>query len=261
MIRLCFHIVFILACFSEPFAKAQFTGSTAESTGKKGLENVIVETYFVHGKKTNAVVNGVVAKGSVTYRIFIDMAPGYQLNAFYGVGGHLLFYETTTKFYNDYERGARSGKLIADSLLNYPTVAFDSWLTLGAASVSYVGIMKEEDFDGSFVKIPGLEIADGFTAGINPRINLYKLDLDFFQYSDSARFEVSDGVMSSNEGLKGPTAENRVLIAQLTTDGKLSFNINLQLISPFGEIEQYVAVNPVGKEILFEGLNYRQYKK
>jgi hypothetical protein len=74
-------------------------------------------------------------------------------------------------------------------------------------------------------------------------------------------FEVPDGVMASNEGIQGPTAKNRVLIAQLTTDGKLSFSINLQLISPFGTIDQYVANNPVGKEILFEGLNYTQNKK
>jgi hypothetical protein len=50
-------------------------------------------------------------------------------------------------------------------------------------------------------------------------------------------------------GGKGQTPENRVLLAQLTTNGKLSFELNLQIGATNGTIIQFVAKNPKGAEI------------
>ena len=50
--------------------------------------------------------------------------------------------------------------------------------------------------------------------------------------------------------------ENRILIAQITTDGVFSFELNLQIGTPDGGTENYVARKPVGNEIQFAGLIY-----
>jgi len=43
--------------------------------------------------------------------------------------------------------------------------------------------------------------------------------------------------------VEGPTESNKILIAQLTTDGKLSFEINLQIATPSGDPIKFVARN------------------
>ena len=48
-----------------------------------------------------------------------------------------------------------------------------------------------------------------------------------------------------------------VLIAQLTTNGKLSFELNLQIGTPTGGTIQFVAKNPEGNELKFKQLTYK----
>jgi len=45
-------------------------------------------------------------------------------------------------------------------------------------------------------------------------------------------FESNGGAWSVLEGVQGPTAENKVLIAQITTQGAFSFRLNIQLGVP-----------------------------
>jgi hypothetical protein len=46
------------------------------------------------------------------------------------------------------------------------------------------------------------------------------------------------------------------LIAQITTDGDFSFELNIQIGTPYGGVENYVAKNPVGNEIMLPSLTY-----
>jgi hypothetical protein len=68
-------------------------------------------------------------------------------------------------------------------------------------------------------------------------------------------FSTWNGSWASLNGSVGPdTSTNKVLIAQITTDGILSFELNIQIGTPSGGVEQYVAQNPVGLEILLPSL-------
>jgi len=58
------------------------------------------------------------------------------------------------------------------------------------------------------------------------------------------------------DGAQGPTIENKILIAQITTDGLFSFSLNIQLGTPDGNVEQYVSSTPIGNEQFFNALNF-----
>ena len=61
----------------------------------------------------------------------------------------------------------------------------------------------------------------------------------------------------SNIPIKGPTDNNRVLIAQLTTNGKLSFRLNIEIATPNKKNAiKFVAQDAQKTEIKFDGLNY-----
>ena len=52
--------------------------------------------------------------------------------------------------------------------------------------------------------------------------------------------------------------ENRVLIAQITTDGVFEFELNIQIGTPTKGVSQnYVARNPIGNEIMLPSLIFK----
>ena len=54
---------------------------------------------------------------------------------------------------------------------------------------------------------------------------------------------------SMGKGSQGADSlSNKILIAQLTTDGKLSYQLNLLIGTPDGKSEKYVAHNPIEGE-------------
>lgn len=247
---------FILAGKSSiSFAQANVTISHVDSLA---LENVIVEKYYVYDPADyNDSVNDELPKGAVTYRIYIDMKPGYTLQAVYGTPKHELFLKTSTTFFNDQTCFAETGFNINAKKLHIGTVALDSWITMGAASRLHTGILKSED-DSLYSFISNrktLSKVDGLTKGILPNFQVYKLDLGFFNNDSTAsKFTTNDGAWAALGGVKGPTKENRVLIAQLTTTGKLTFGLNVQIGTPGGGTVQFVGKNPEGSEIEFIGL-------
>ena len=227
----------------------------------QGLEDIIVETYYVHSDN-DKFIDSLLPEGSITYRIYIDMAEGYNLQALFGIPRHELCIETTTKFYNTPRHGSTTGYNIKKQYITENSVALDSWLTLGMASNYHAGVLKSEDMDGSLIDNEQLKKADGLTEG-NPVVPfMYEADLEpFDEGSDKSCFKTKNSVIGILGGVTGPTGENRVLIAQITTDGKLSFKLNVQLGSPYcGNYEQYVANNASGNEILFDKLRYGKYK-
>ena len=247
----------------------------------QGLENVIVETYYVSdANDATDTDGGSLAEGSVTYRIFMDLAEGYELQAVYGNENHTLRIETSTEFFNNEDRGEQTGSAIPENRLDENTVALDSWLAMSGASGIHLGVPKSIDNDGSIIgganndggsdgingglivnqdPLAGIPLttADGMIEGFVPTVTVVGLDLSIFgDVNDGPVFTSNGGAWSVLEGVQGPTAENIVLVAQITTDGELSFELNIQLGRPDGGTEQFVASNATGDEIFFNALNF-----
>ncbi len=245
----------------------------------QGLENVIVEKYYVSNANDTIVnsIGGVLPVGSVTYRIYADMLPGFKFQAVFGVQGHEMRIETSTLFFNNEDRGATS-PTYSKSQASDNTVMLDSWLSVGAACSGNFGILKANDDGVSNVVnsenpqvlqnadpsagIP-LTIQDGMVVGIpEPVITVgISTELAIFDNQNDGTngpvFSSWDGSWASLNGSIGPDSiDNKVLIAQITTNGTFSFELNIQIGTPDGGTEQYVAKDPLGNEIQMASLTY-----
>jgi hypothetical protein len=236
------------------------TGDSVVYGPGKGLEGITLEIYALHpliGSENSIGVN--LPSGYVTYRVFVDMAPGYKLQALYGIPEHPLRIESGTTFYNNQDFGGKCGDEINEILLNSYNVAFDTWISMGAATETHYGIAREDDYDGSLLNYTSFEKSDGLISGIIPNLRFFRFMPDFFQHPDSASFVINDGAWLVYEGVRGMNSSNRVLVAQLTTDGAITLKLNVQLISPIGEIEQFVYENPIDHEFTHQSLQINQY--
>ncbi len=244
-------VVFLFLCllFSASFSYSQ------------GLKNILVEKYHVSTKKdVGDSASGILPIGSVVYRVYVEMKPGYKLQALYGVKNHELRFETSTKFFNNKNSGAVTGSMVEDKYLNVNNYAFDSWLSMGNASSSHIGVMKSDDKDGSIIKKRKKCFSDGLVKGNLPKHLIYgDLNLNVLGQSDVATLISTDnGSLAVMGGVENTiSVNNTILVAQLTTNGVLSFEMNIQIGSPTGDVEQYVAKNPVGFEIKFDALTFK----
>ena len=242
-----------------------FTGIASAQTG---LDSVIVEKYYVSDENDSIGSSGILPVGSVTYRFYADMDSGYNLQVVYGSPTHLLKFTTTTSFFNNNDFG---GVLPAYSSGNAKknSVMLDSWLTMGAACNGFWGILKTED-DGltNFVNSDGLiqnnnpfagvpvNEKDGMLAGtVTPASLLGNFNYDVFGDGtlDSDSLGIDNGSWYVLGGVTGPTKNNRVLFAQVTTNGTLQYELNLLLGKDLGNgnslSEKYVAKDPVSAEM------------
>ncbi|MEY4110248.1 MAG: Secretion system C-terminal sorting domain [Bacteroidota bacterium] len=230
------------------------------------IEGLVVETYYISDAiDATDTTGGGLAEGSITYRIFVDLAKGSRVKKIYGDQYHPLKINSTEVFFNNKADGRSFGKDFNKNRFQENTVVLDTWLTIGQmtqyASKTYYGVPKEDDRDGSFV---GGQFNDGGSAGIaagllsatNPLagIPLTQKDgidtivapatswasygiVDFTTQNDSTifgslvpgnSFVSYDAGLISSAGAYGVDREkNIVLLAQLTTKGQLSFEINL----------------------------------
>ena len=255
----------------------------------QGLENLIVEKYYVSDANDAAGSVGVVPVGSVTYRIFVDMLPGYKYQALYGATyisapAHIqtLSISTTTTFFNNEDRGATT-PTYTKVQASHNSVMLDSWFTAGATCTNQWGVMKTDDngvstivnTDGilqnndptagtpltsqdgmiavSGTHTPGAVTFVGITSGPQPT------GWDTFDNLSQvgSTFSTDNGSIACLGGVYGPDSlVNKVLIGQFTTDGIFCFNLNLQLGTPSGGTETYVAQNAVGTEIQNPNLSF-----
>ena len=113
---------------------------------QNGLESIIVEKYYVSNATDAAGSVGTLPTGSVTYRFFVDMLPGYKFQAAYGspVGSHVLTFSTTTTFFNNEDRGAVTPTW-TKTQARANSVMLDSYLSAGAGCAGNFGILKSED--------------------------------------------------------------------------------------------------------------------
>jgi hypothetical protein len=74
--------------------------------------------------------------------------------------------------------------------------------------------------------------------------------------TNSSEFMMTDGAWASlGKGAKAPAKlPNAILIAQITTTGKLSYQLNLQIGTPNGKSIRYVANNPTSEEFTHPSL-------
>ncbi len=132
---------------------------------------------------------------------------------------------------------------------------------MGAATKSQFGILKSDDKNGSMLTKKSFANKDGLIEGNVPRVSYFGLDLSFFNDGKKAvSFRSNNGSIAVFGGAKGPDIDNKILVAQLTTNGKLSFELNIQIGTPNGGTVQYVAKNPEAAEVKCDALSYPQKK-
>ena len=256
----------------------------------QGLQGIVVEKYYQANSAdvTNANdVNGAVTPlttGSVTYRIYVDMASGYKFNSLWGSSTHNLKVNSTAGFYNDPTYGVSINPgTISSTNIRKHTAMLDSYFTTGGAGGGKVGVLKTEDTDGSIgnaqsilannpggcfgLPITGSGAQDGMrplTASpatyVVPNLLGTASSIDVLDQTDGNAILLTNHAIAALGGVYGPTSTNMVLVAQFTTSGDLTFELNLQIQNTTtGAAENYVASNPTGNELthasLTRGLN------
>ena len=189
---------FLLALFTVAFCQVGYS---------QGLEGIIVETFYIADANDAADTDGgSIAEGATTYRIYVDMAPGYEIQAVYGNAAHTLRIATSTEFFNNEDRGAITGHGIALNRWDDNTVALDSYLTLGAVTATTLGVLKADDTNGAVANSAGLlqntaaaagipvSVADGMIPGTTASSTVtVGLDASMFDNVNSAVDFISKG--------------------------------------------------------------------
>jgi hypothetical protein len=264
---------------------------------KAQLEKVIVETYYISdANDATDTTGGYLAPGSKTYRIYIDLSPGWTLKNIYGDMNHTLQFASTAVFFNNIADGQTFAKEFPKNRLLENTVALDTWLTLGQTTrigaKTNFGVLKANDDDGSFIGganndggsaliasglltnndplagVP-LTIQDGMDTlfavpgnwgdyGIIDSISL--VDSSIFGSVKQGTLFTSNNAYLSNSGVMGVIPDsNQVLVAQLTTTGDISFLMNIEVDSGSAVIH-YVSddsiLDPAKHEVYSRWLKY-----
>lgn len=254
----------------------------------QGLQAVIVEKYYstnaadsINASNNSSVTD--LRSGSITYRVFIDMAPGYKFIQLFGNEDalanviHPLVIKTTTNFYNDPNNGQifPQGNTVNNTKKN--TTLIDSWLSVGGVCAGKMGVLKTEDSDGSIGNSNGIltnnpgglfgvainSVVSGAQDGLMPGSPLTPNALglgnstDLFDQTAGNTFSVTNGAIAALGGAVGVTPSNMILLGQFTTNGVLSFSLNVQISNTLTNVaEVYVPNNVQTGETLFPSLIY-----
>ncbi len=236
------------------------------------LEKVIVETYYISDSiDASDTTNGILETGSTTYRIFVDLQPGYKLNKIFGNANHDLKISSTSTFFNSVYGETFGNKTVRTEISNGIS-ALDTWLTLGQTyekrqGRTGFGILKTQDTDASSLitmltnnnPLAGIALteADGhFHSTTLPSISTTHFGIvdEFTNYDSTIFGSVKPGTEFNSNGrdvnltagsgvaIVGAIPDsNQILIAQLTTKGKISFELNIEIEDASGKIYTYVA--------------------
>lgn len=233
---------------------------------KAQVRGLVVEKYYRAGSDdlTDSTGGRFLEAGSVTYRVFVELELGSRITQVFGDTNHLLRFTSTRPFYNNNDRpSSEFGYEIKTSWFSdNPLLALDSWLTIGYAATNQKGILKPLDNDGDLVAgtnnnggtsgIPGgilvnndttcglpLTQADGLVPAQAPSgqwtdfgfKDAFGNDTTVFgPDSSGSEFACYGCVIQQNSGVNGPSPDSlRILIAQLTTAGEISFVLNLEV--------------------------------
>lgn len=261
-------LLFISALLASTFAFSQV-----------GLEGIVVEKYYVSdaADSTDAGDNGAMYPlhvGSVTYRVYANLLPGYKVIQLFGSPQHTMNVNTTTAFYNDPNYGFKvyQGTSVNNTKKN--TTLIDSYFTIGGVANGLCGVLKTEDTDGTIgnnqgilanndalagLPITGIDGVDGLMPGtpILPNVLGITTELDIFDQTVGNDFTTNGAAIAALGGMEGVTPSNHVLLGQFTTDGVFSFRLNLQLSTPVaGESQIFVADSALTGEFVDTTLVY-----
>ena len=115
---------------------------------------------------------------------------------------------------------------------------------MGAATRIHTGILKSEARDGSILNKDMPNSTDGPGKDSHSFYKTFNLDLNFFNDENNAlEATVKNNDRIASGWAKCPASENRVLIAQLNTDRKLAFELNIHLRYSMGGSMQFVSNN------------------
>jgi len=258
----------------------------------QGLQGVVVERYYTANSAdaADATAQGavvpLVANQSTTFRVYIDLAPGYKFVQLFGrpaegaAPANPLTVSSSANFYNDPNFGVDlDAGNISSTNINKRTALIDSYFTTGLVSASRVGVREADDSDGALTNQQGLLantvacLNAGITGasgkdGLMPSsastgVATNGLGLGAGNSALSAlagvtpgsSITINDGAIAALGGIVGTTADNVVLIGQFTTSGNLVFSLNIQVVNiATGVAEVYVASNPRAGEQVFSTL-------
>ena len=265
----------------------------------QGLEGIVVEKYYVSnaadGSSANADLSGAgyttgtLPVGSVTWRIYADLAPGWGVQSVYGIPSHPLVLSTSTNFFNHPNGNTTGGNFTSNgtAILGSGTTLLDSYLACGAVAPGRFGVLKSEDVTGATPAAGGpnyIAAASTVLANNAPGVGsltsvdgIYNVSgtpalLALTLLGDAAAAPVNiftDGSVVGNSfsstnvswGVLGeqvgafPAGTNRVLIGQFTSDGVFTYQLNIQIRNNTTfAVENYVPSNATGSEILLPAL-------
>ena len=234
---------------------------------QQGLEGIVVEKYYVSNaadsmNALDQLAPYALKTGSVTYRVYANLLPGYKVIQMFGLVDHPMKLNTTTAFFNDPNYGVSfyQGTSLNNTKKN--TTLIDSYLTIGGVCTGQMGVLKSEDTDGSIgnnqgiltnvtaemgLPIMGANAQDGLMPGtpIVPNVLGITNEFDPLDQVVGGSIQINDGAIAALGGVEGVTPSNHVLLGQFTTDGDFSFELNLQLATPIaGQCETYLASFP-----------------
>ncbi len=254
----------------------------------EGLDGIYIEHYYQSNEMDNRAGNlsGELKTNSKTYRIYLDLSPGYRFQAAYGTMAHPLTFQSEAPFFNHAGIGNTYPNVIPERSLSKNITLLDSWFTAGAAGESFIGVPKKFDLDDNllFKKFEdsylmndtkwmgySLKERDGMLVSNDlPIVNLFQLDSTskhLMMVTNSNHLQINNGAWAClGKGSIGVDSlgTNYVLIAQLTTAGELDYELNIMIGTPQGNSIKYVWDKPQQGEILcplLKGTTKKEKKK
>ena len=156
-----------------------------------------------------------VVDGQTTYRVYLSTPSSADfLSAAIGDSDTPLFLNSTTSFYQDALGGTTAGSVnpLLYDVPGFESVQYDSWVT--------VGIQEQPDMNAGQTDVAVL---------VDPNIESWEVP-----FTSGGNIDISSPIgggwyilPSSTNGIAGD--DNRILIAQLTTDGEISGQFFLQI--------------------------------
>jgi len=247
----------------------------SQSTDTSILKKVLIEKYYIANDndaldKQIYDTETVTLTYDTTYRIFIQLADGYLLKRIFGDSSHIFNITSTSRFFNNIDYGGQSfGYQIQKKDLvkksKNTTTGIDTWLTLGLATSNNYGVLKSDDIDSSIFVKAGYLLNTNTAAGmpitqkdgINNSVPAIAGNITSFGITDSlgndstifgslkvgSSFKSDSFQIDCLGGISVP--KNKILIAQLTTNGQLSFKLNIVVVKK-GVYQTFVADTVAG---------------
>lgn len=180
------------------------------------VNEVVMDEAAFYAANPGAAPGAYPANG-VTYRIYAEMNDGLDfLTSVYAVDNcYSLEIKTGNRFWNTALGGNTGGDLNAGFFGFFPEIQWDSFVTIGRASNADPGAAIS-----TVASNPS-----GYFTSVGNAVNGVPFGNDLI-LSDGTWYALNGDV----NGL-GVGPNNRILIAQVTTDGELSYKLNLQVLN------------------------------